>query len=826
MLTREGERTGSSITVQVKSGEKYKRANGYAIPVGAHASDWRNALLPVFGVVFDVGSQRLFWANLTEALEASKDSPTTIFVPREQELHPGSVGVFLEAVQTFVEQRSNRGTSETAIKVTRVSETSLLAPFWFVGRRQEQQTIKAKLTEGGARRVLISGMAGVGKTSLIEWIAGEPDTHARFSGGVIVADMHGFSVKREYLARADTAYAPLLSALGVPPTEVPQNVESQAAIYHRTLDALGESDSPVLLVLDNVAELAQVAELLPRRTDHGVIITSRSRLGIIEGVEVVKLDCLDPTESEDLFLRSLGPRDDRLRCLSPIREISELCGHLPLALSISAAILKEDPDLAPTELLMELAAEKTRLDVLQFGDTAARAALHVSLIRLDESLRAPFCRLSIHPGSQMSEQVAAAVLGERDPQARSLLRRLSQASLISRVPGTSQWRMHDLVYLFAAERCEKTIVAAERRMAFGRVAELYSQISRHADLALRGIPEGNPPRFAEAGDALKWFDTECTNLQATARRARDFGMAEHAFTLSTNLIVFLDLRVRVAESLQCAETAYEAACQDGDDERQVKALNNLGNALTSQRKFEDAIRTLTKAVDTAKRIGFLDGECDATISLGAVVLQHRGPVEAIPILVHAIAIAQRNQDINDIGTALTNLGNAYREAGMLSSAAAAYGESLRYHRASGDRRKEASAHAGLGTALLQLGQMEESMRAFQAAFPAYREVEDEFGIHINYMNLGHAQLRMGRMQDSRKSLQLAHNYFRDISNEYREATTLSLLGILEWMSGNLDIAQTNYRAAIRLFRKLNAQREQAAVEGYLDKLLGVSTFPE
>ncbi|MEU6013615.1 DUF4365 domain-containing protein [Streptomyces sp. NPDC047515] len=33
MLTREGERTGSSITVQVKSGDKYKRANGYAIEV-------------------------------------------------------------------------------------------------------------------------------------------------------------------------------------------------------------------------------------------------------------------------------------------------------------------------------------------------------------------------------------------------------------------------------------------------------------------------------------------------------------------------------------------------------------------------------------------------------------------------------------------------------------------------------------------------------------------------------------------------------------------------------------------------------------------------
>lgn len=826
MLTREGERTGSSITIQVKSGEKYKRANGYAIPVDAHASDWKNALLPVFGVVFDIESRRLFWVNLTETLESSKDEPTWIFVPREQELHTGSVDLLLEAAHAFVEQRANRRTNETAIQVRCVSETSPTSPSWFVGRSQEQQVIRARLSEGGARGVLVSGMAGVGKTSLVDQVVRDPDVHARFSGGVIVADVHGFSVNREQLARADTAYAPLLSALGVPAVEVPQNIASQAALYHRTLDALGASDSPALLVFDNVAELSQVAELLPRGATHGVILTSRSRLGVIEGVETVRLKCLDPTESEDLFRKFLSPGDDRLRHLPAILEIAELCGHLPLALCISAAIMKDDPDLTPTELLTELAAEKTRLDVLQFGDTATRAALHVSLIRLDETLRAPFCKLSIHPGSQMSEHIAAAVLGEDVPRARSVLRKLSQASLISRVPGTPRWTMHDLVHLFSAEQCQETIAEAEHRMTFARVAELYSQISHNADLTLRGTSEGNPPQFAEAGDALKWFDAECANLQATARKAREFDMTEHTFALSMNLLVFLDLRVRVSESLQSAQTAYEAACQDHDNERQVRALNNVGTALTRLRRFEDAILTLTRAVDIAERIGFLDGQCDATISLGAAVLQHRGPAEAVPILTHAVDLARKNQDINDIGTALTNLGNAYREAGMPSAAATKYAESLQFHRASGDRRKEASAHAGLGTALLQLGQLEKSIKSFQDAFPAYREVEDEFGIHINHMNLGHAQLRMGRAQEARKSLQLARRYFRDISNEYREATTLALLGLLEWTSGNPSQAQMNYNAAIRLFRKLGTQQELAAVEGFLGEMLGVPTIPE
>jgi hypothetical protein len=57
MLTKDGERTGVAITIQVKSGNKYKRAHSYAIPVEGHANDWKNGLLTVLGVVFDVATK-------------------------------------------------------------------------------------------------------------------------------------------------------------------------------------------------------------------------------------------------------------------------------------------------------------------------------------------------------------------------------------------------------------------------------------------------------------------------------------------------------------------------------------------------------------------------------------------------------------------------------------------------------------------------------------------------------------------------------------------------------------------------------------------------
>ncbi|MGW4884610.1 tetratricopeptide repeat protein [Streptomyces murinus] len=818
MLTKDGERTGVAIAIQVKSGEKYKRAHGYAIPVDGHANDWKNGLLPVLGVVFDVATRQLFWANLTERLESSEEAPNWIAVPREQELNENTIQSFLALAHTFVETRSQRRIEESSVHVSRLSATSRIPPR-FVGRVQEQQTLRDMLTTATGGRVLVSGMAGVGKTSLVDQAVRHQDVSRAYSGGVIVVDMHGFSAHRTRMASPGIAYAPLLSVLGVPESEIPRTAEGQAALYHRTLDTLNASGSPVLMVFDNVAELSQVAELLPRADAHGVVLTSRSKLGVLEGIETISLDCLSPEESDILLAQILGPEDQRFRASGSIRDLCTLCGHLPLALSISAAILKDDVDLTTDDLLAELREEKRRLDVLHFGDTAVRAALQVSFVRLDCALRDPFCRLSIHPGSEMSEQAASAVLGVPVPQARSLLRRLSQASLVSRSSATPRWRMHDLVYLFAAEQCQKTVSASESQQAFGRLAELYYHASLNADLTLRGTPEGNPPQFQSATDALLWFDLECANLQASARFARDIDLTEHAYSLSMHLIVYLDLRSRVTEALQSAQIAYEAARKERDAERQVRALNNMGIGLTNQGRLADAIRTLRKAAAIAEQIGFLDGQCDATISLGTAVRQHISPSAAIPILIDAVNLSRLNKDPNDIGASLTNLGSAYRESGLLHQAATALSASIPYHRASGNRRQEASAHAGLGVALSQLGQQEESEDCFQRAFVAYREVEDEAGIHLNYINLGHTQLKAGKINEARTSLHQARRFFQSNAHQHFEANSLGLLGAAEWMSGDTSRAQAYYEEAIRIFHSIGMKESEREIRAALREML-------
>ncbi|MEU8495332.1 DUF4365 domain-containing protein [Streptomyces lavendulae] len=112
-FTRGGKRTGYWIAIQVKSGKKYKRANGYAIPVEDHFEDWRQSRIPIVGVVYDMKKKELFWVNLTEQLRLSEESPGWVQVSNSARLHAESMHDFFLKISTYAGDERMRIRSES-----------------------------------------------------------------------------------------------------------------------------------------------------------------------------------------------------------------------------------------------------------------------------------------------------------------------------------------------------------------------------------------------------------------------------------------------------------------------------------------------------------------------------------------------------------------------------------------------------------------------------------------------------------------------------------------------------------------------------------------
>ncbi|MDQ0985478.1 DUF4365 domain-containing protein [Streptomyces sp. V2I9] len=107
-FTRGGKRTPYWIAIQVKSGKKYKRVNGYAVPVDDHFDEWRQSRIPILGVVYDMKKRELFWVNLTDRLKSVEESPGWVQVANSSPLNPETIEQFYTEVANYAGEERMR----------------------------------------------------------------------------------------------------------------------------------------------------------------------------------------------------------------------------------------------------------------------------------------------------------------------------------------------------------------------------------------------------------------------------------------------------------------------------------------------------------------------------------------------------------------------------------------------------------------------------------------------------------------------------------------------------------------------------------------------
>ena len=148
------------------------------------------------------------------------------------------------------------------------------APYSVVGRHRESAALDDHVAlsrrTGRPALVVISGMGGVGKTSLaLSWLH---RVGVRYTDGRLYAHLRGFAAGPRVTPAE--ALGSFVRALGVAADDVPAGLEERAALF-RSLTA----GCRVALLLDDAVSAAQVLPLLPGATSDSLVVgTTRSRL--------------------------------------------------------------------------------------------------------------------------------------------------------------------------------------------------------------------------------------------------------------------------------------------------------------------------------------------------------------------------------------------------------------------------------------------------------------------------------------------------------------------------------------------------------------------
>jgi DNA-binding SARP family transcriptional activator len=400
---------------------------------------------------------------------------------------------------------------------------------------EDFQDLTQALGDQPAGLIAITGMAGVGKTTLaIHWCHA---VKARYPDGQFYINMRGFDLDNRHLSAKDAAEA-LLLHLGIDLAPVPDTESARIAVVREVL--LGKK---IALLLDNAGNFEQIRPLIGLGSGCLTIVTSRQRMGELalrNGARLVPLARWTVEDSLRLLTGRIGTRRVTLERDAAIR-IVDSCAGLPLALSIAAARASSGAINQLRSIADKLELRETLLEELaaddQEGDVRSAFELSYQLLSPDAA-RLLRC-ISVHPAAQMTRRSIGAVAGLSSERAAAAVRELVQNSLLTETI-SDQFVIHDLVKVFAAGRID----GAEKREARERIVNYAALSARNVWTAGGRFAIADPPDpevpaetievFATEHAAYEWVRTQSETLEALMRFAVEDSNYEAAWTIWFN----------------------------------------------------------------------------------------------------------------------------------------------------------------------------------------------------------------------------------------------------------------------------------------------------
>ncbi|MFJ9952091.1 helix-turn-helix domain-containing protein [Kitasatospora sp. NPDC091207] len=497
----------------------------------------------------------------------------------------------------------------------------------FTGRETEAAWLARTLdSPAGPPVSVVSGAPGLGKTALV--LHAGTRLADRFADGCFFVDLRGLDTEP---VTPHDALSRLLRALGVRERDVPGETDERRGLYRRLM-----RERQALVVLDNAAHEAQVRALLPGPGAGRLWVTSRRTLAGIEHARRLVLTPLPVADATALLGAILAQREDEGANGGPVgsdsssfTRISELCGHLPLALRIAGNRLLSRPSWSARALAERLGDEDLRLQRLTAGDLRIRSAFRLSYEQLSEPVRRLFRRLALVPGADFDTGAGAALTGLRPDLVEEMLDELLDLGLLGHT-ATDRLLFHDLLRLYARERLQEEETPQETAAA---EAALHRWLLDTAAAAGQWFQPGATPAdgFGSARAAQAWLEAESANWLAALRVAAAAGRHDEVVRTAESMHWFSDRWTNWGHWPTVFGLSRTAAHALGDDVLAATHANYLAWAVhycSHQPRESSAIAE--QAAELARRGGDVTQEAWAHFYAAAAAIRLGEPDSAVP----------------------------------------------------------------------------------------------------------------------------------------------------------------------------------------------------